>query len=1263
MPQFNNAELVNNLAPYFIRPGETIDSLAINKQVIAGDGLIGGGLLTQDVTLNVGEGDGVNVLSDSVELQPPGTITTQSENLAYSTGHTHVWNTVPVQSYHTSLGTINKKYLQIHAAELWVDTLVAQETIATIGGRILVGPTTELASDLEASATTMWVKHNQITANATTGDVIYMEKDGQVEFMRATAGPSTDSDFLFGATYIDGDGSHQVFLETQNMSRKQAYIYGDYASASSKQAYIAGPGSDVSDSQQAYMYGSPGAADIVLNGDFESWSSSTDADNWTESGTVNRDSTFVHGGTYSARLSQSLSSQLTQNISVEPNRTYNLAIWSYYQSGNGPPRYGIYDVTNSGYLIPINSAASGADSWQEETNSFTTASNTATIRVEILAPTTAGYIARVDDFSIYATVVKSRQQAFIEGDYHYFSVYPVPGGGIGSTGFVAGPSANTLIQWDPQTVLPNTTYEMQYWTRGDGYHQLRYAVYDYSNKEYIIPLTKSGVPGEDYVQKSIFFITPPTCTEVVVEHWCPEEEGGWALLWNPTLWQYGYSYTVTRDLDGSGSNDWYTGDAVFNTGTTGDGFIDLYSIQGVNNGSSNGPTIVGNVRTGTAYNNWIEHWAIGNLKGLYGQASDVYGVGIGRYGASYNHILITDSNGLEFYNGTTVTSDRVGHWATSGDFTLGRVGADKGNVFWDESEQQFNFRENTTTHFRFDMNWGGNSRRGFIMGENVDSDDAIGFIVNVGTSGAGASTVTQTASKGLVVINAGGNNFTLNGETIGDGDILIGTNYGTNANVLWDRTAGQLQFRGGTNIEAYIDTDGTITAGNANIRIGKTGIQLKDDYPYIDDNTLSWRTAFGTGFGIFNITGGIQVEEGPVYTHFGYMWLQPSASEVCAVELRWDDDISYATLNIRSNNLIRLASSGTIQISGSTGGVVLDSSGAAAGIRFNDHLYVEANEGLYVGATSGATDNDIRATGDIVAGHGLYAGSATGEPPNTGDIIATNDIRCDGGLYVGSSTAFNPAADNIYADGKIFVNETANSFQTNGITINQATGGSSNQAIALREDGVNHGMTSDAGETSTWFLVRELADNLGGAVMQAFNESIRGLVVAGYGVSEDTGTTNAATAALEIRGGKRSGAGPSVTTLGTTGNVLAIQNNGTAIVLFKGDGTVYAADTSWASSFTDDYDDIKLLTSARTLLLSDPEHELKRRHREWIKYSRPVLEEMKIMAFNDEDGTAMVSVQGLQMLTIDTLRQMYSKMERMEQALLNAGIPVPELEA
>lgn len=98
----------------------------------------------------------------------------------------------------------------------------------------------------------------------------------------------------------------------------------------------------------------------------------------------------------------------------------------------------------------------------------------------------------------------------------------------------------------------------------------------------------------------------------------------------------GYSYTVTRNLDGTGANLWYAGDAVFNTGQTGDGFIDLYSLRGVKAGTEIGPTIVGNVRTGTTFNDWAPRWAIGNLRGLYGYgANNVYGFAAGNASATW----------------------------------------------------------------------------------------------------------------------------------------------------------------------------------------------------------------------------------------------------------------------------------------------------------------------------------------------------------------------------------------------------------------------------------------------------------------------------------------------------------------------------------------------------------------------------------------------------------------------------------------------------
>ena len=108
-----------------------------------------------------------------------------------------------------------------------------------------------------------------------------------------------------------------------------------------------------------------------------------------------------------------------------------------------------------------------------------------------------------------------------------------------------------------------------------------------------------------------------------------------------------YSYTVTRNLDGTGANDWYAGDAVLNTGTTGDGFIDLYSVSGVYSGY--GPTIAGNVRNSATYNDVSTAWAIGNLNGLYGYGADTYGVALGKYINDSSWLTIEPTGGVRMW--------------------------------------------------------------------------------------------------------------------------------------------------------------------------------------------------------------------------------------------------------------------------------------------------------------------------------------------------------------------------------------------------------------------------------------------------------------------------------------------------------------------------------------------------------------------------------------------------------------------------------------
>ena len=64
-----------------------------------------------------------------------------------------------------------------------------------------------------------------------------------------------------------------------------------------------------------------------------------------------------------------------------------------------------------------------------------------------------------------------------------------------------------------------------------------------------------------------------------------------------------------------------------------------------------GPTIVGNVRTGTIYSNIEPRWAIGNLNGLYSYATTTYGTAFGSPLASW--VKIDETNGVRLGNNAT----------------------------------------------------------------------------------------------------------------------------------------------------------------------------------------------------------------------------------------------------------------------------------------------------------------------------------------------------------------------------------------------------------------------------------------------------------------------------------------------------------------------------------------------------------------------------------------------------------------------------------
>jgi hypothetical protein len=137
------------------------------------------------------------------------------------------------------------------------------------------------------------------------------------------------------------------------------------------------------------------------------------------------------------------------------------------------------------------------------------------------------------------------------------------------------------------------------------------------------------------------------------------------------------SYTISRGLDSSGTGHaWTSGDAVMNSGTTGDGYIDQYSQTAILSSLATvGPTYVGFKRLSSTWNAVAQAWAIGNLYGLYGYGSNnVYGFAAGVYASGSSYVTVDPTNGIRMtaniggteYERFHLAADGSGHLATNG---------------------------------------------------------------------------------------------------------------------------------------------------------------------------------------------------------------------------------------------------------------------------------------------------------------------------------------------------------------------------------------------------------------------------------------------------------------------------------------------------------------------------------------------------------------------------------------------------------------------
>jgi hypothetical protein len=159
-----------------------------------------------------------------------------------------------------------------------------------------------------------------------------------------------------------------------------------------------------SDGKAAFGYiGAVGAGESgvekVTDGGLEAWTSDTNLTNWTETlvgtGTVNKESTIIHGGTYSANINVGATGSgtlISQPVSTTSGLLYKIT--SYAKADSGTPSFA-YDFVFTQSGITLTTDYAEYSRYQTE--------NTTTIRTfSWRAYSATGKILYTDDISVKA---------------------------------------------------------------------------------------------------------------------------------------------------------------------------------------------------------------------------------------------------------------------------------------------------------------------------------------------------------------------------------------------------------------------------------------------------------------------------------------------------------------------------------------------------------------------------------------------------------------------------------------------------------------------------------------------------------------------------------------------------------------------------------------------------------------------------------------------------------------------------------------------
>jgi hypothetical protein len=452
------------------------------------------------------------------------------------------------------------------------------------------------------------------------------------------------------------------------------------------------------------------------------------------------------------------------------------------------------------------------------------------------------------------------------------------------------------------------------------------------------------------------------------------------------------------------------------------------------------------------------------------------------------------------------------------------------------------------------------------------------------------------------------------------------TSVGTIATGTWQGTAITSSYINAS--QTGITAIGTIATGTWQ------GTAIASAYLDSDTAHLSGTQTF-TGAKTFTntITVGVD-DDGKDVKFFG---------ETADSYMLWDESADRAVIR-----------AGTMMIGGAetvaqrnSGESKLDIHGSDTYTRLSVNSWSADEKGAYLQLATSQSDTigTMATTADTaVLGYIRFEGVDTGNNFDLGASIhsvqvGSAGVRVPADLRFTTSTSSSPTEKmRITTTGSVLIGDDANTFMTQGVTINM--GANDDSILSLKSSDVAHGITTRA-ETDTYASFQKDSGSSGGLAIYGLTENESAFYFEADYTNDDTGKATTAHGAMIINARKKSGTG--LGTPGSDANLMVIRGAAVTKFIFDQEGSAHA-EVEWITF--DKYDDLALVKNV--------EHELLSRESKPETERRKYLESTGIIgkdSWRMENGKpkAMVNMTKLAQLHHGALIQVSERLQSIEE--------------